>query len=166
MFNCPGLTNTLSTTCPSEHVFPVFQMMVTLLRLESSFCRILNAFRVKSPLFCQAFLSNGIQIIRFCNLKNRLPDNGAGIFSIVDKMDRTAPHLATISKGITISIHTRKSRQQGRMNIHDPLGPWRVIDPVNEIGRQCPHKTRQHQQIKGVRGQMIEKQGLRMYSGS
>lgn len=52
---------------------------------------------------------------------NSLDDDGTGVDPLIHKVNRTAGELRSVLYGLSLSMQTRKGRQECRMDIHDPM---------------------------------------------
>ena len=77
-------------------------------KLHPVFGKFLNTGRIELPLQGQPLFTNGLQGIVIFDLKGPLADDGAGILPVINEMNGTPAHLATVPEGISIPVSTGK----------------------------------------------------------
>ena len=77
---------------------------------EPVFGKQLDAFGVELVFQGQAFLPDGVDSVRLLDGKAPLADDGARIFTIVDKVHCAPAHLAAVSKRVAVSRQPRETR--------------------------------------------------------
>ncbi len=99
-------------------------------------------------------LDPGVQRRGRIAIQNRhhlLKDDGPCIGACIDKMNRATRHLGPVIQRLFPGFHSREGRQQGRMNIDNP-----VRKPGKKPGLDDSHETGQRHHVRAIPPQGVE----------
>lgn len=112
------------------------------INLYPSFRQPLNRLRVNQVFLYKDTFCQGCGGIFGQNRNSSLNDDGPGINTGVDKMNRTTGQARTIIYGLLLRMEAGERRQQCRVNIDDSLGKGGQHDRGDD-----PHESGQHNQV-------------------
>ena len=99
-----------------------------------------------------------VRVVRIENGDGSLEQDGAGVGTFVDQVHRATGELHPVLERLSLRVDTRKSRQQCRVNVHDPVrkgGQHRSGQYAHEPGEDDPRHA--------VRAQCLRQCGIERF---